>query len=89
VAVSDILDRRIADELRGPRIDLVSGMTVDELRAGLDFQLSQLSRLTAALAVLYPHDRRPGEGSIDRAIRILENVRDAEAMRERMEAGHG
>lgn len=72
--MSDILDRRIDKELSGPRIG-VAAVFGDNLLGHLEAQLERLSRLTAAIDLLYPGEQRAGEGSIDCAIRLLERAR--------------
>lgn len=74
--MSDVLNRRIDDMMRsGEWIDIVAMANEDECRDGLRHQLVQLTRLTTALNLLYPDDVVPGEGSVDRAIRLLEQSR--------------
>ncbi|HEY1814881.1 MAG TPA: hypothetical protein VGG74_21185 [Kofleriaceae bacterium] len=72
--MSDILEAAIRRRLAGDKIS-VAALFGDDLLPHLEYQLEQLSRLTPALEVLYPDDALPGEGTIDRAIRILERRR--------------
>lgn len=70
--MSDILDRKIAAAMSGPRVEIASSMTEAEVRDAYDFQLEQLTRLTSALDILFPDRPRAGVGSIDAAIGFLE-----------------
>lgn len=74
--MSDILDRKIAAVLGGPRCDLARSLTEAEVRDAYDFQLEQLSRLTSALDILFPERPRAGVASVQAAIEKLEEQRD-------------
>lgn len=71
-SASDILTRQIAREMAGPRIDISGSLTEAEIRESYEFQLENLTRLTAAIGILFPDAQQPGEGTIDCAIRLLE-----------------
>lgn len=74
VKISDILDARIAREIdEGGKLGL-DWLTEDQARELLGEVLSDLTRLTVALGLLYPDDEAQGRGTIDRAIAILERL---------------
>lgn len=79
--VSDLLDKRIAREMTGARIDFASQLTEAEARDSYEFMLEQITRLSTAMNILYPGSAQPGEGAVARAIRLLEtNVVASDAM---------
>ena len=72
--MSDILDRKIAAMMEGPRVDIAGSLSEAEVRDSYDFQLEQLSRLTSALDILFPDRPRAGVASIQAAIDIMEEL---------------
>ncbi len=70
--MSDILDRKIAAMMEVPRIEISGSLSEAEIRDAYDFQLEQLTRLTAALDILFPDRPRAGVASIQAAIDKLE-----------------
>lgn len=72
--MSDILDRKIAAAMTGPRVEIAGSMSEGEVRDSYDFQLEQLTRLTTALDILFPERPRAGVASIQAAIEKLEEL---------------
>lgn len=71
-SVSDVLDKKIAEMMRGDRINITSSMTEQEVRDAYDASLLTLTKLSCAIYILFPAELGPGEGSIECAIRLLE-----------------
>ena len=74
--MSDILDRKIAEAMKGEWIRITGSLSDAEVRDSHDFHLVQLSRLTAALNILFPDRPRAGVASIHAAIDKLEEQRN-------------
>lgn len=74
--MSDILDRKIAAAMAGPRIEITEAMPEAAVREALVFQLEQLTRLTIALDILFPDRPHAGVASVTAAIDKLEELRD-------------
>ena len=72
--MSDILEKQIARAMQGEKIDLEGAMTEQEVRDAYNVALYNISRLSAALDILFPGELRVAEGSIDCAIRLLEHA---------------
>ena len=72
--MSDILDRKIAEAMKGEWVRITDSLSDAEVRDSHDFHLVQLSRLTAALDILFPDRPRAGVASIQAAIDIMEEL---------------
>jgi len=72
--MSDILNKQIERVMSaGEQIDIVSVSSDDEVRDGYAVTLHHISRLSTAIGILFPGEMQPFEGSVDCAIRLLED----------------
>ena len=80
--MSDILDRKIAEAMKGEWIRITDALSDAEVRDSHDFHLVQLSRLTAALDILFPDRPRAGVASIQAAIDKLVELQAHKSQRD-------